>query len=72
MTPDHDDNQRPMDSKCIQSKFVEPSEFLSLMLSRRVLVRSDDMGTGTRGLLDPETGSRFIVEYKDLLLAKPA
>ena len=58
----HRDDSKPLPRPCIQSNFVQPDEFLKLLLSRRVLIRSDATDGSVRGLLDPNTGRRFIVE----------
>lgn len=50
----------------LDSKFVQPSEFLKLLLSRRELIRSDDFGNDVRGLLDVRTGQRFLVRQEKL------
>jgi hypothetical protein len=41
---------------------VTASDFVSLMLSRRQMFRVDDPGTVVRGLLDPETGVRYVID----------
>ena len=46
---------------------VQPAEFLSLLLSRRSLVRLDIGDGNVRGVLDLETGQKFLVESKNLL-----
>jgi hypothetical protein len=42
--------------------FLRPSEFVTLATSRQKLVRADDPRLGIRGLVDPETGTRYFVE----------
>jgi hypothetical protein len=44
------------------SQYVPPEEFLRLLLSRRRLVRADGADGQVRGLLDPQTGTRFLIE----------
>jgi hypothetical protein len=51
----------------LNSTFVEPDEFLRLLLSRQALVRSDRSEGNIRGLLDPITGRRFVIEQERLL-----
>jgi hypothetical protein len=46
--------------------FVQRDEFCSLLLSTRRMVRSDEPGRGVRGLLDMETGTRFLIEQEKL------
>lgn len=43
-------------------RYVEPQEFLRLVVSREFLLRSDDPVHGVRGLHDPATGVTFVVE----------
>jgi hypothetical protein len=45
--------------------FVEREEFCRMLLSNRKLVRSDE--PAYRGLLDVETGRRFLIERDELL-----
>jgi hypothetical protein len=52
---------------CLHANFVEPDEFLRLLLSRRVLVRSDRSEGNIRGLLEPTTGQHFLIEHVRLL-----
>ena len=46
--------------------FVQRDEFCSLLLSTRRMVRSDEPGRGVRGLLDTQTGARFLIEQDKL------
>jgi hypothetical protein len=46
---------------------IATAEFLNLLLSRRALVRLDCHDGNVRGILDLETGEKFMVERKDLL-----
>jgi hypothetical protein len=48
------------------SSLVQPNEFLRLLLGRRKLVRSDSMGGTVRGLLDVQTGKRYLIEEEAL------
>jgi hypothetical protein len=52
--------------------FVQPNEFLSLMLGRRKMVRSDSLGGTVRGLLDVRTGKRYLIEEEALWQERPA
>lgn len=47
--------------------FVTVSEYLRLLLCRRVLVRSDSCDRKVRGLLDVKTGRRFLIKQEQLL-----
>jgi hypothetical protein len=51
------------------STFVEPDEFVRLLLSRRVLVRSDAGNRNVQGLLDVNSGRRFLIQKSRLLQA---
>lgn len=51
------------DSEC---RLVESVEFCKLILSRKRLQRIDQPATGLRGLLDLETGTRFMIEEQKL------
>jgi hypothetical protein len=46
--------------------YVQSDEFLSLLVSRRDLVRSDSFGGEVRGLLDRKTGKRILIEQTKL------
>ena len=46
--------------------YVQSDEFLSLLVSRRDLVRSDSFGGEVRGLLDRKTGKRVLIEQAKL------
>ena len=48
--------------------FVGPDEFQILAVSNRRLWRSNDPAAGVRGLLDPETGKRYVTEEEKLFL----
>jgi hypothetical protein len=64
LLPYHD-TQRMMQA-CHDSRFVPPDEFLSLLLGRRKLVRSDSKDWTVRGLLDVQTGERYLIEEEAL------
>jgi hypothetical protein len=46
--------------------YVQREEFCRLLLSTRHLVRSDEPDLNVRGLLDTETGTRFLIEQEKL------
>ena len=46
--------------------FVQREEYCNLLLSTRRMVRSDEPGHHIRGLLDLETGMRFLIEQEKL------
>lgn len=50
----------------VTNHHVDPQQFFELALSTRKLVRDDRSSAGLRGLLDPETGHRFVVEEDKL------
>ena len=45
---------------------VRTREFLDLALSRRKLLRSDGTGGILRGLFDPKSGIRYVIEEETL------
>ncbi len=45
---------------------VQREEFCRLLLSSRRMVRSDEPDVHVRGLLDTETGARFLIEQEKL------
>jgi hypothetical protein len=47
--------------------FVNRDEFCKLMLSYRKLVRADEPGNRVRGLLDIESGERYLIEQEELV-----
>ena len=47
-------------------KFVERSEFVELLLSFKRVIRADDLGINVLGLLDLDTGTRFLIEQEKL------
>jgi len=49
-----------------QSRHVERDEFCMLLTSRRKLVRANDRSAGIWGLVDPQTGERFLIDEKRL------
>ena len=46
---------------------IAPDEFLEYATSNRPIVRDDDEAAGLSGLLDTETGERFVTESQQLL-----
>lgn len=47
---------------CKNATFLKPPEFVSLAISRRKLVRADEPGSTVRGLFEPDTGNRYLIE----------
>ena len=47
--------------------FVQRDEFCKLLLSSKKLVRADEPRASVRGLLDVETGKRYLIEQENLL-----
>jgi hypothetical protein len=60
------DDRRRAIRESANSTFVQREEFCSLLVSTRRLVRSDEPRLGVRGLLDVETGTRFLIEQEKL------
>jgi hypothetical protein len=48
------------------STFVQREEFCRLLLSCRRMVRADEPAVQVRGLLDMETGMRYLIEQERL------
>ena len=46
--------------------FVDRNEFCELLLSFKKLVRSDEPAVSIRGLLDVESGERYVIGQEDL------
>lgn len=46
--------------------FVQREEFCRLLLSTRRLIRSDEPRLKMRGLMDLETGDRYLIEQEKL------
>lgn len=46
--------------------FVHRDQFCELLLSKKKLIRSDEPGICIRGLLDVESGERFVIEQEKL------
>ena len=51
------------ESEC---RFVDVDEFHKLAISSRQLIRCDDVEAGLRGLCDPASGARFMIEEEKL------
>jgi hypothetical protein len=47
--------------------YVPAEEFRRLLVSSRKMVRSDESGGKIRGLLDVQTGMRFLIARDELL-----
>jgi len=47
-------------------RLVERSEYCELLVSTRRLQRCDDLASGIRGLLDLDTGVRFLIKEEKL------
>lgn len=47
--------------------FVEPDEFTRLVTSRYPLVRADDWESQLLGVLDTQTGRRFLIERERIM-----
>ena len=47
-------------------QFIDPTEFRSLMVSHRRMVREDDNALRQRGLRDLDTGELFVVDERRL------
>jgi len=65
----------PTESICLERKalrertensFVQRDEFCRLLLSGRKMIRSDEPALSVRGLLDLNTGARFLIEQENL------
>ena len=48
-------------------RHVDPNEFRALVISTRRLIRADDPASELRGVIDPESGTRFVTESEGLL-----
>ena len=46
--------------------FVEPNDFYGLLVARRRLLRANDQAAHVHGVLDPETGRRYLIERERL------
>lgn len=48
------------------TQIIDPTEFRSLMVSHRRMVREDDLALRQRGLRDLDTGELFVVDERRL------
>jgi hypothetical protein len=60
-----DDRRRAM-RESSNATFVQREEFCNLLLSTRRMIRSDEPALRVRGLLDMDTGTRFLIEQEKL------
>lgn len=65
-TPESIDERRTAMRSNSEYTFVERDEFCRLLLSTRRLVRSDEPRLRFRGLMDLDTGERFLIEQETL------
>lgn len=61
----HDEQRRGL-RQFTRSKYVQRDEFCKLLLSCRKMVRADEPEVDVRGILDLETGTRFLIERRKL------
>jgi hypothetical protein len=47
-----------------RSEFVQRDEFCELLLSSRRMIRADEPDVNLRGLVDLETGTRFLIKQE--------
>jgi hypothetical protein len=59
-------DRRPVPAVGPKQRLVERSEFLELLVSTRRFYRCDELSRGLRGLVDLETGERFMIQEKRL------
>ena len=48
-------------------RFVEREEFVSLLVGTKELIRADDTSVGLRGLWDPNSNQRFLIDMRELI-----
>lgn len=58
--------QRQLLRESAECRFVESDEFCELLLGFKRMVRADESASELRGLLDLETGTRFLIEEEKL------
>ena len=58
--------QRRLLRQSEECRFVDSDEFCELLLGFKRMVRADESASELRGLLDPETGTRFLIEEEKL------
>jgi hypothetical protein len=61
------ENRRRDRQQPTENIFVNRDEFFKLMLSYRKLVRADEPGNRVRGLLDIESGERYLINQEELV-----
>jgi hypothetical protein len=54
--------------KAAHCRFVERDEYCRLLVSFTKFVRSDEIAVGVRGLLDPRTHFRLLIEEEKLFV----
>ena len=59
-----------MPGRTADSRIVAREEFVTLLTSRRRLFRADSKDVGLRGLVEPATGQRFLIEERRLFPAR--
>lgn len=47
-------------------RFVGPREYCKLLISTKHLERCDEQMLGIRGVFDPQSGTRFLIEEEEL------
>ncbi|MBI1372109.1 MAG: hypothetical protein GC159_05030 [Phycisphaera sp.] len=47
-------------------RYVDRDQFVELLLCNKHIVRCDEPGGEVRGLLDTETGQRYLISQNDL------
>jgi len=65
LTETLDERRRAMRERS-EFTFVQRDEFCRLLLSTRRMVRSDEPDVNVRGLMDTESGARFLIEQEKL------
>ena len=54
-----------------ECRFVDSEEFCRLLLGFKRLIRADEAAVEVRGLLDLDTGTRFLIEQEKLIPPSP-
>jgi hypothetical protein len=60
------DERRCVLRERLDCRFVEQDEFCDLLVGFKKLIRSDEAAVSIRGLLDPQTHARFLIEEEKL------
>jgi hypothetical protein len=55
-------------NRVARATFLCASDFMNMATSRRKLFRADEPRSGVRGLVDPVTGDRYLIETNRLRL----